>query len=185
MKCSLQVVLFAVLSVSAVADQNPVGRVASLLKDLAAKIDSELDTDTDLYEDYVCWAKTVISSKTASNDAAQTRVDSLETYLADLDAGRIELTSERSDLEKEVGQLNSDLETAKALRNKENSDYKAATAEMTQAINALESAVKVLDEATKDSKSAMVSLRSSISHKARESEGFSARMEEASELELA
>jgi len=185
MKCSLQVVLFAVLSLSAVAEQNPVGRVASLLKDLAAKIDTELETDTNLYEDYVCWAKTVISSKKASNDAAQTRVDSLSTYLADLDAGRIELTSERSDLEKEVGQLNSDLETAKALRNKENSDYKAATAEMTQAINALESAVKVLDEATKDSKSAMVSLRSSISHKARESEGFSARMEEASELELA
>jgi len=190
MKCLLAVTFLAALSLSAAASTggpNPVSRVAQLLQNLASKIDSELDTETKLYEDYVCWAKTVVSSKTASNDKAQSRVDSLKQYLADLDAGRIELTSERGDLEKEVNQLNKDLETAQALRNKEHNDYLAATKEMGQAIDALDEAIKVLGEATKDHKSSLVSLRASISHKAlsTESEGFSTRVAEADALQMA
>jgi len=188
MKCFSLVVLLTGLSLSPVeADANPVSRVATLLQNLASKIDSELDTDTKLYEDYECWAKTVISSKTASNEKAQSRVDSLKTYLADLDAGRIELTSERTDLEKEVAGLNKDLETAAALREKENEDYVAATKEMDQAIKAMEAAIKVLDEATKDSKASLVNIRSSISQRALEgeNEGFSTRVAEADALQKA
>merc|ERR1719247_2834369 len=174
MKC-VSLTLLAVLSLSTVnaAAPNPVSRVAQLLKDLASKIDSELDNEESLYEDYVCWAKTVISSKTASNEKAQSRVDSLKTYLADLDAGRIELTSERTDLEKEVAGLNKDLETAAALREKENEDYVAATKEMDQAI--------------KDSKASLVNIRSSISQRALEgeNEGFSTRVAEADALQKA
>merc|ERR1712187_823039 len=107
--------------------------------ELAAKIESEIKTEQDLYETYVCWGKKVISTKTDSNDKAQSRVDSLKTYTADLAAGRIELTSERADLTAEVGTLKNDLEAAKALRDKEHSDYNAATKEMGQAIKALES----------------------------------------------
>lgn len=180
--------LIALLSVgSASAGGNPVSRVATLLQNLASKIDAELDTESKLYEDYVCWAKTVVSTKTASNEKAQSRADSLKTYLADLDAGRIELTSERSDLEKEVNGLTSDLETAANLRNKEHSDYEAATNEMSLAIKSLNTAVKVLHEATKESKSSLVSLRAHLSQEALagETEGFSARLAEADELERA
>lgn len=102
-------------------------------------------------------------------------------------AGRIELTSERSDLEKEVNGLTSDLETAANLRNKEHSDYEAATKEMSLAIKSLNTAVKVLHEATKESKSSLVSLRAHLSQEALagETEGFSARLAEADELERA
>lgn len=172
------------LSFAEAGNPSPVSRVVALLEDLAEKIDSELKAETDLYETYVCWAQTVITSKKASNEAAQSRIDSLKTYLADLDAGRIELTTERSDLEKEINELMSNLETAKALREKENSDYKAAVKEIDQALAALDEAIKVLDEATKDSKSAsMVSLRASINQKA--SEGFSTRVAEADALQRA
>jgi len=166
---------------------SPVSRVAELLTNLASKIDSELDAETDLYESYVCWAKTVITSKTASNEKAQSRKDSLETYLADLSAGRIELTTERSDLEKEVNTLNGDLEKAKNLRDQENTDYKAATDEMAKGIKSLDAAIKVLDEATAGSKASLMNLRSRISQTALigESEGFSTRVEEADQLEKA
>lgn len=190
MKCPLLVALLTALSLSVglAASGSPVSRVAELLQNLASKIDGELDAETKLYEEYVCWAKTVIASKTASNDKAESRVDSLKTYLADVEAGRIELTSERSDLEKEVNGLQRDIETSTALRKQEEVDYKAATSEMEKAIKALETAVKVLGEATKDSKAAgLVSLRSHISHVAleHESQGFASRVEEANELERA
>merc|ERR1719446_767566 len=164
MKCLSLIAVLAGLSLSPVSadSPSPVSRVAELLKNLASKIDSELDKEEDLYESYVCWANTVIDSKTASNEKAQSRVDSLKTYLADLDAGRIELTSERADLEKEIAQLNKDLETAAALRNKEHDDYEAATKEMEQAITALGKAIDVLNDATKDNKASLVSLRANI-----------------------
>jgi predicted nucleic acid-binding Zn-ribbon protein len=163
---------------------SPVSRVAELLQNLAQKLENEMDDEEKLYEDYVCWAKTVISSKTESNEKAQSRVDELKTYLADLAAGRIELTSERADLTKEVDTLRSDMETAEELRNKEHHEYTAAVGEMDQAITALEDAMKVLKEATEDSKAGLLSLRSRIQQGALETEeiGFSARLQEAKSL---
>merc|ERR1712242_91793 len=94
----------------------------------------------------------VIDTKTATNSAAEARIDTLTTYLSDLAAGRIELTSERADLEKEIEQLNADIELAKDLRAKEAKEFNAADDEMSKAIKALESAIKVLRTATKDHK---------------------------------
>merc|ERR1719310_1320871 len=105
-----------------------------------------------LYEDYVCWGKSIINQKTDSNAAADARIGELATYIADLDSGRIELTSERADLEKEIAELMSDMEQATALRKKENADFEEAEDEMKKAIAALKSAIDTLDEATKDHK---------------------------------
>jgi predicted nucleic acid-binding Zn-ribbon protein len=167
---------------------SPVSRVAQLLKELAEKIDSELDAETQLYEDYVCWGKAVISSKTTSNVEAQARIDSLKTYVADLEAGRIELTSERTDLTNEINELNGNLETAKALREKEKADYEAASKEFDQGIKALEEAIEVLEEASKeDAKTGFVSLRATVARRAMEgqSQGFGARAAEADALQKA
>jgi len=133
---------------------SPVTRVVELLKGLAKQVESEGKAEEDLYEDYVCWAQSVISQKEAFNAAGASKKDSLETYLADLAAGRIELTSERADLEKEIETLMADLEAAKALREKEKADFEAAEKEMNQALTALEEAIKVLEEATKPDASA-------------------------------
>jgi chromosome segregation ATPase len=163
-----------------------VSRVAELLSNLAQKLENELDDEEHLYEDYVCWAKTVVTSKTESNEKAQTRVDELKTYLADLSAGRIELTSEQSDLTKEVDTLRTDMETAEEIRNQEHHEYVAAVAEMDQAIAALDDAIKVLKEATEDDAKAanLLSLRSRIQQGAQGTSeiGFGARVEEANAL---
>merc|ERR1719181_2594356 len=139
-------------SPSAAVDLSPVTRVVELLKNLAAQAEKEGKVEEGLYEDFVCWGKSIINQKTASNAAAETRINELETYIADLDSGRIELTSERADLEKEIAELMSDMEQATALRKKENADFLEAEKEMKQAISALKSAIDTLDEATKDHK---------------------------------
>jgi len=131
---------------------SPVTRVVQLLTNLAAQVEKEGKKEKDLYETFVCWGKSVMAQKTESNLAAETRSNELETYIADLDAGRIELTTERQDLEKEVEELTADLENAKAIREKEEKDFESAKDEMEAAIKALESAIKVLKEATEDNK---------------------------------
>jgi hypothetical protein len=131
---------------------SPVTRVVKLLQSLSKQIEEEGKKEEDMYESFVCWGKSVISQKTDSNAAAQTRIDALEQYISDLDSGKVELTSERQELEKEIEELTADLETAKALREKEKKDFEGAKDEMDMAIKALTSAVKVMKEATKDNK---------------------------------
>jgi len=131
---------------------NPVTRVVDLLKSLSAQVEKEGKVEEGMYEDFVCWGKSIISQKTETNAAASSRIDELEAYIADLDSGRVELTSERSDLEKEIAGLMSDMETANALRKKENSDFLDAEDEMKKAVKALKGAIDTLDKATKDHK---------------------------------
>jgi len=134
------------------ATLSPVSRVVELLKGLSKQVEKEGEKEEDLYETFVCWGKSVIEQKTASNSEAGSRIDVLETYIADLESGRIELTSERADLEKEVEELMGDMEVAKATREKENADFLDAEDEMSKALKALKSAIDVLGEATKDHK---------------------------------
>jgi chromosome segregation ATPase len=169
MKISIFQLLFCSMVVSSTdaiassATLSPVSRVVELLKGLSKQIEEEGEKEQDLYETYVCWAKSVVEQKTASNAAAASRIDMLETYIADLESGRIELTSERADLEKEVEELMGDLEVATASRKKENEDFLDAESEMKQAIKALSSAIEVLGEATKDHKTGvLIAMRSRL-----------------------
>merc|ERR1719218_247397 len=138
------VFLLALLIPCGAVSLSPVTRVVELLKGLSKQVEEEGKVEEGLYEDFVCWGKSIINQKTASNAAAETRIDELEAYIADLDSGRVELTSERADLEKEIAELMSDMETATANRKKENADFEDAKKEMTQAINALKSAIDTL-----------------------------------------
>jgi len=131
---------------------NPVTRVVQLMEGLIKKTESDGKAEEDLFEKYVCWYKTVVSSKKASNAEAKDRIESLTAYIDDIKSGRIEFTSERKDLEAEIEKLNTEIETATDMRKKENEDYLAAKDEMEKAIAALEKAVDVLGSATADHK---------------------------------
>jgi len=158
---------------------NPVSRVVELLKGLSKKAEEEHDTEEGLYNKFVCWGKTTVEVKTASNEVAKTRTDALKTYIADIEAGRIEFTTERVDLEKEVAELTKDIAQATALRDQEKSDFESAEKEMKQGIAALESAVEVLGEATKDN--SLLAVKGKASRLAT-AQGFAARSAEAAVL---
>merc|ERR1719230_837270 len=116
--------VFATSQVHAVQVRlNPVTRVVELMKGLSAKIEEEGKAEEDLYETYVCWAKTVIDTKTKTNEAADSRMSELKAYIADIDAGRIEFTDERGTLTKELADLNAEIETANDLREKQHADF--------------------------------------------------------------
>jgi len=164
MKASRALCILGLLAVGVSGTSlSPVTRVVELLKGLADQTEKEGKVEEGLFEDYVCWGKSIVNQKTASNAAAEARIDELETYIADLDSGRIELTSERGDLEKDIAELMADMESATALRKKENSDFEDAESEMNQAISALKSAIDTLGSATKDHKEGvLLAVRASL-----------------------
>merc|ERR1719367_741912 len=127
---------------------SPVASVGELLKALYEQVKEEHRADEDMYKKFVCWGKSVIDQKETTNAAARQRISYLETYISDLDAGRIELTTERVDLEKEIAELSEDIEVATGIREKEKADYEMAKEEMDKAIAALNEAIEVLKAAT-------------------------------------
>merc|ERR1719298_21336 len=146
MRSVCAVLLLALLSQQGAADTlNPITRVVQLMEGLTKKIESDGKAEEDLFEGYVCWYKTVTSTKKASNAAAADRIESLSAYIDDVKSGKVEFTSERKDLE-------ADIEETTAMRNKDNADYLAAKDEMEKAIAALEKAVDVLGSATEGAK---------------------------------
>jgi len=162
------------------ASLSPVTRVVELLKDLSAKVEKDNKAEEDLYETFVCWAKSMVSQKTASNSAAESRIDMLATYISDLDSGRIELTSERKDLEKEIATLTTDIETSTNERNKEHKDFLDAEEEMEMALSALDEALDVLRTATEGhEKGVLMSLKGMMS------EGATERTRQATQLHKA
>lgn len=171
MQCWRLIAVLALCVVHARAEtkkaQNPVARVVGLLKGLQVKLQTDFDAEKSLFAKYECWYKSITSSKTASNTAAQSRKESLETYIQDIEAGKFEFTTERVDLEKQIAGLKQDLQVAEDLRNKENEDFQAAKAEMEKAVSALQSAIEVLETAAPSS---LLARRSTVSlFKARQS----------------
>jgi len=137
------------VSSTAESGVNPISRVVELLQGLANKIEEDGKAEEALYEKYECWYKSVKSQKEASNAAAEERIQYLEGYIDDLSSGKIELTTERADLEKQRDEIQEWLDTNAKTRAKEEEDFAAAKEEMETAIAALKEAITVLEEGTK------------------------------------
>jgi hypothetical protein len=99
MKGSVCFALLVALGAVSAVDVTPIGRCVQLLQNLGKQIEADSKKEQELFETFVCWGKGVIDTKTASNSAAESRIDMMKQYLADIDAGRVEFTSERQDRE--------------------------------------------------------------------------------------
>jgi hypothetical protein len=154
-----------------------------LLKSLQKQIEKDGKTEQELYESFVCWGKSLIAQKTDSNSAAQTRSDALSTYISDVKAGSLTLTTEGVDLQKEIETYTKELSEAKEMRDAEKTDYDEASKEMNQAVSALSSAIEVMTEAAKDDKaSGLLAYRTELNSGIEAVEARSAKLNSAVEL---
>merc|ERR1719428_401800 len=122
-----------------------------MLESMSTEIEEEEKAEQDLFDKYECWWKTVVGAKHASINEAEETISALTAYIDDIDSGRIEFSSEGADATKDVAELMTELEKAKALRKKENEDFEAAKDEMETTIGALEKALEELEAGTEGS----------------------------------
>jgi hypothetical protein len=144
------------LAASGVAALSPITRVAELLQNLSKQVEEDGKAEEKLFLKYRCWFEKTKEEKAASNAEAEARIETLSQFIDDVENGRIEFTTERIDLEKQLATINSQLEKAKNLREQEEADYDAAHKELTQGITALDSAIQGLVDATAGSDGAFL-----------------------------
>merc|ERR1719321_2536837 len=131
--------------------KNPISKVADMLESMATEIEDDKKAEQDLFDKFECWWKTVCGAKKGSINEAEETISALTAYIDDIQSGRIEFSSEGADATKDVAELMTELEKAKALRKKENEDFEAAKDEMETTIGALERALEELEAGTEGS----------------------------------
>jgi len=136
--------LFDVVSADHVGRQNPVTRVVGLMEGLVVKIEKDGKEEEDIWDKYVCWYKTVVSEKQACNAEAKDRLESINSYIDDVESGRVEFSTEKKDLQASIEKLNKEIDEADSLRKQDHDDYDAAKVEMEESIASLEQAVDAL-----------------------------------------
>lgn len=105
------------VSSQAQTEGDPVSRVVQLLKDLQDKLEKEFEEEKDMYETFVCWGKKTLEQKSAAMLKANERIDSLTTYIADIDAGKVWFTGEKSKTETELAGVHDDIKNISAMHN--------------------------------------------------------------------
>jgi hypothetical protein len=129
------------------AQRNPIGRVTSLLEDLAKKMDFDAKEEQKIYNKFECWCQTVQKSKAETIAAASERITELENYIDELDSGRVELTDERDTFEAEIESMKKDIKNLDDTRTADHDAYEKNEAETDDAITALGFAISKLQSA--------------------------------------
>jgi len=127
---------------------GPVEKVVNLLKDLKGKIEQDGKSEQQVYDKYACWCEKASSAKASAIETAQKDLRALGQDV-------LKYKGEVAVLEAEMTQLQKDMDTNKAeqaeatsIRQRENAAFAAETAEMKEALAALQKAVIVLRKAT-------------------------------------
>merc|ERR1719440_905607 len=148
MKSILCSLVFCVTVASKKEDDGPVEKVVGLLEDLKERIGKDGKSEQAAYDEYACWCeKTTFKSAAAITEIKDTLTMTGNTILR-LTGNIATLNSEIAKLEADIKENLEQQEAATNIRNKENAAFTAETAELQQAITALEKAMTVLVSAT-------------------------------------
>jgi predicted nucleic acid-binding Zn-ribbon protein len=125
-------------------DVTPLQKVVEMLDSVLAKGKKEKHEEEVEFAKFHEWCDTVRADKTKSIANLK---DEIMQLAADIDAAEADaetLTEEIADLEAETAKLSADLKAATGVREKENTDYKAAHLDVSESIDAIARAIQVL-----------------------------------------
>jgi len=125
---------------------SPIRKVVIMLEDMRAQVAKEGDEDQEAYDTYKCWCETNEKEKTKAIEDGKQKIEELSSFLEEAAAKEGELKQDIETLAEEIAADKDALETATALRAKENAEFKAAEAEMKETMDGIVEAVKVLSK---------------------------------------
>jgi len=127
---------------------SPVERIVNLLKTVKEKTVNDGKVEQQIYDKYACWCETTSTRK--ADDIHQAREDlrSLGQRILKLKGTVATRTSEIADLTENINANEEEQEELTAVREKQNAAWQAESAEVKQALAALQTAITVLASAT-------------------------------------
>lgn len=143
----MKAVALVALAVGARAAQlqtTPMSRVASLLIEMRARIESDGKKEQMSYDKYACWCEDTLGRKAGDISEAKRRSEQLQTRITELGG---ELGSHGAEIKQLKTDIAANLESqrdANSVRAKENGGYEGEKTETEQCVGALEAAIKVL-----------------------------------------
>jgi len=147
MAMKLVAAAFAASTVSgSTVDVTPLQKVVQMLDEVLAKGRKEKHAEEVEFAKFHEWCDQVRADKTRSIKELTAEIEQLA---ADADAGEADaatLGEEISELESEVARLTAEFRKAKGIREKENTDYKAAHQDVSESIDAIARASQVLKQ---------------------------------------
>mmetsp|Transcript_52473 Transcript_52473/g.96666 ORF Transcript_52473/g.96666 Transcript_52473/m.96666 type:complete len:730 (+) Transcript_52473:80-2269(+) len=127
---------------------SPVERVVTLLKDLASEIETDSKIEQKMYDKYACWCEKTSKRKAANIETGLDDMRALSQEILSLKGLVATRKAEIAELASQIADTEAAMDEATNLRSKENSAFMAESAEMKDALSALQSAVTVLLKAT-------------------------------------
>jgi hypothetical protein len=143
------------LSTAVAADTragSPVEQIVNLLKELKEKTVNDGKHEQQIYDKYACWCET--TSKRKADDIVQAQEDmrSLGQRILKLKGKVATRTAEIAELTENIQSNEAEQEQITAVREKQNKAWMEESAEVKQALAALQDAIKVLATATAPTK---------------------------------
>jgi len=129
-------------------DESPVERIVNLLKTVKETSVNDGKAEQQIYDKYACWCETTSKRKASDIDQAREDLRSLGQRILKLKGKVATRTAEIADLTTNIDSNVAEQEELTAVRQKQNGAWAASSAEVKQALAALQEAIKVLAGAT-------------------------------------
>jgi len=149
----LNVVLAGLLAVPAVAvtarrngdgKERPVAKVVRMLEDMKVELQSAKETDDEVYQQLTCWCNGGTDEKKSAIELGEAKMDDLKSAMGEYGAKVEELREGLATTKAKLRDDKAALDTAVAIRMKENKAFHEEEVDMLDAIQGCDNALKVL-----------------------------------------
>jgi len=150
---------FFAVAVAMVQAVTPVQKVLSMLSDMQAKGQAEMEVEAETFDKYEDWKVDQVRTTGFQIEDTSAKIETLKADVAKADATSAELGAAITALEGEIANAQKELADATALRNKEKDEYEALHADYSESFDALDRAIQVMKSQAYDRKQATALLQ--------------------------
>merc|ERR1719420_1471254 len=153
--------LLALYAMPTVTMAGPIEKVVTLLEELKAGLEADEKAEEKIFNKYACWCQVTTGHKAAAIHIAHAKIQELSGTVLNLKSKIAVFAQEISDKTDVIMEAEENMKSATSIRQKDNKAFMADSAELMEAINALERAMKVLSGA--GTKTGLLQIASALS----------------------
>eukprot|EP00746_Dinoflagellata_sp_MGD_P160701 gnl/MRDRNA2_/MRDRNA2_87576_c0_seq1.p1 gnl/MRDRNA2_/MRDRNA2_87576_c0~~gnl/MRDRNA2_/MRDRNA2_87576_c0_seq1.p1 ORF type:complete len:655 (+),score=233.85 gnl/MRDRNA2_/MRDRNA2_87576_c0_seq1:75-2039(+) len=124
--------------------EKPIQKVIRLMTEMQTQLDKEAEADEEMYDKMGCWCDTNEKEKTSALAVNNQRVTDLTAAIEELTAKSASLSTDISELKKQVAASTTSLEESTAIREKEAGEFQAFEVDHIQNMEGLKGALMKL-----------------------------------------
>merc|ERR1719387_3223293 len=138
-------VIFAMLCLTVAEQTNPIQKVIELISSLEAKLIKEGEAEEKAYKEFFAWCDDAAANKKFEIKTATAKKEKLEATISEAESNAQSAAASIEELSGQISVDQADLKAATDIRGKENKEFLANEAELSDAVDTLGRAISVLE----------------------------------------